>query len=197
MQAAEALMRVPEANERAVAALARAREHNPDSIKIAVLMARAQAMGGDRAGGIESLKRLVSLRKGKRSRKVIPFYRELANLYLQQDDLFEAFDALAAAHELNRFDARTALTLGMVATDLDEYKVAEKAFRAVTLMKNKEGGARDGATAEDKSTAFYHLGKIAQINGKMSQARMMVGKALAEKPENQRAKDLMEQLDAT
>jgi lipopolysaccharide biosynthesis regulator YciM len=154
-------------------------------------------MGGDWAGGIDSLNRLIASKKGKRSRKVIPVYRELASLHLQRDDLFEALDALVAAHELNRFDAQTATTLGMVAMDLDEYRVAEKAFRAVTLMKNREESrSRDGATPEDKSAAFYHLGKIAQIKGKTAQARMMVDKARAEEPENQRAKDLMVQLDA-
>lgn len=197
VQAADVLSRIPEGTDRAVAALRRAREKNPESIKIAVLMARAQVTGGDRAGGLKSLRDLLAARKGKQSRKVIAVYRELARLYLQEDDLFEAYDALTVAHELNRFDAQIAMLLGTVAADLDDYKTAERAFRAITLMKNKQPGSRDGATPEDKSTAFYHLGKIAQINGKLSQARMMAGKALAEEPENPQAKALMAQLDAS
>jgi tetratricopeptide (TPR) repeat protein len=100
------------------------------------------------------------------------------------------------AHELNRFDADTALLLGLVAYDLDQYKAADRALRTITLMKPREPGSSEGADAPARSEAYYYLGKVAHIQGRISQARMMVGKALSDNPDNVRAAKLQAELDA-
>ena len=194
--AADVLLRVPEAREEALVALHRARELNPDTTRVAVLLARAQAVGGDREGAFQSLSQLLETHRNRPSRKLAPVYRELAELHLQVDELFEALDMLNMAHELNRFDADTALLLGLVAYDLDQYKAADRALRTITLMKPKEPGSNEGADAQTKSEAYYYLGKVAQIQGRISQARMMVGKALSDNPDNARAAELQAELDA-
>ncbi|MBN1608277.1 MAG: tetratricopeptide repeat protein [Polyangiaceae bacterium] len=196
MLAADVLLRVPEARERASAVLYRARKLNPESTKVAVLLARAQAVGGDRDGAFHSLSQLLETHRNKPSRRLAPVYRELAELHLRVDELFEALDMLSMAHELNRFDADTALLLGLVAYDLDQYKAADRALRTITLMKPKDPGSNEGADAETKSEAYYYLGKVAQIQGRLSQARMMVGKALSDNPDNVRAAQLQAELDA-
>jgi tetratricopeptide (TPR) repeat protein len=196
MLAADVLLRVSEATKEALVALHRARELNPDSIKVAVLLARAQAVGGDPEGAFHSLSQLLETHRNKPSRKLAPVYRELAELHLRADELFEALDMLSMAHELNRFNADTALLLGLVAYDLDQYKAADRALRTITLMKPKEPGSNEGADAQTKSEAYYYLGKVAQIQGRISQARMMVGKALADDPDNARAVRLQAELDA-
>jgi tetratricopeptide (TPR) repeat protein len=194
--AADVLLRVSEAREEALVALHRARELNPESTKVAVLLARARAAGGDREGAFHSLSQLLETHRDKPSRKLAPVYRELAELHLQVDELFEALDMLHMAHELNRFDSDTALLLGLVAFDLDQYKAADRALRTITLMKPKEPGSNEGADAQTKSEAYYYLGKVAQIQGRVSQARMMVGKALSDNPDNARAAKLQAELDA-
>jgi Tfp pilus assembly protein PilF len=59
-------------------------------------------------------------------------------------------------------------------------------------MKITPGG--DGATAAVRALAYYHLGRMAFIQGDRRKARLMIDKAVADDPSLDAARALLEQL---
>ena len=121
---------------------------------------------------------------------------ELAQLYLREDQICEAFDALLQAQKLERRNGEVALTLGMLALDLDDEKTAGRALRSVTAMKDRTGAslAAQGARPSERSKAYFLLGNMARKKGDTSAARRLAHKAVAEDPDNRDAQLLLEVL---
>ena len=82
-----------------------------------------------------------------------------------------AIEALAKAFDNQPQHGGIALELGQLAIDLDEQDIAQRAFRAVTLMKADSGS---GVTAQDRAIAYFHLGNMAYKQGDARRATSLL-----------------------
>jgi len=87
-----------------------------------------------------------------------------------------------------------AMQLGHLALDVDDTETASKAFRSVTMMRLKQPGTSEGASAESRAVAYYHLSRIAQADGDVRKARLMASKAVSENPGHLEAQALLKEL---
>src|SRR5690606_12595694 len=106
-------------------------EQAPSSLESGVLLARLRALAGQREDAIVELTRLAEPHDSRKPLARVAALWELAQLYLRDDEILEAYDALSQAHKLERRNGEVALTLGMLAVDLDDEKMAGRALRAV------------------------------------------------------------------
>jgi tetratricopeptide (TPR) repeat protein len=193
LRAAEALLSENGDRETAIRVLEVARSEVPASIEAATLLARAYAAAGQAERGLEVLKGVASAQKGKRTRQVAAVYEQIAAIHLDEGFLSDAMEAMSRAFESDPKNAELALTLGRLALEIEEDEVAQRAFRAVTIMrpKNPEGGARP----EDKAEASFHLAALSKKQGDVRKARVLVSKALADDPDHAGARALRAELD--
>jgi Tfp pilus assembly protein PilF len=108
--------------------------------------------------------------------------------------LSDALEALSKAFESDSKNARLALDLGRLALETEEQDVAQRAFRAVTIMRAPSADGA-GASAEDKGEANFQLAALAKNAGDQRKARVLVSKALADCPDHEGARALLAELD--
>jgi tetratricopeptide (TPR) repeat protein len=168
-------------------------EQAHSSLESGVLLARLRAMRGQRGDAILDLERLAAAQDQRKPHERVTACWELAQLYLREDDIREAYDVLLQAQKLERRNGEVALMLGMMALDLDDEKTAGRALRSVTAMKARTATSQ-GARPEEKSKAYYLLSYLARQKGDTSAARRMAQRALGEDPDNTDAQWLLEVL---
>jgi outer membrane PBP1 activator LpoA protein len=88
------------------------------------------------------------------------------------------------------------MRLGQLAVEIDEDEVAQKAFRAVAIMKPPAPGSNDGAPTEAKADANYYLAVLARKSGDARKAKLLLAKALAESADHAGARQLLAELSA-
>jgi tetratricopeptide (TPR) repeat protein len=194
LRAAEALLAEGGDVPTAVRVLEVARQETPASIEAATLLARAYAASGTPERALEVLKGVAQANRGKRTKAISQVYEQIANIHLEEGFLSDALDALSKAFESDNKNARMALDIGRLALELEEGEAAQRAYRAVTIMRapGPDGG---GATAEDKAEANFQLAAIARKAGDPRKARVLVSKALADAPGHEGARTLLAELD--
>jgi tetratricopeptide (TPR) repeat protein len=193
LRAAEALLSDNGDRDTAIRVLEVARSEVPASIEAATLLARAYAAAGQAERGLDVLKGVAAAQKGKRTRAVAAVYEQIAAIHLDEGFVSDALEAFSKAFEADPKNAELALTLGRLALDIDEDDVAQRAFRAVTIMRPK--GPEGGARPEDKAEASYHLAALSKKQGDVRKARVLVSKALADDPDHAGARALLAELD--
>jgi tetratricopeptide (TPR) repeat protein len=171
-----------------------ARSDSPSSIEAATLLARSYAEVGAPERGLEVLKGVAQVNRGRRTRALSSVYQQIARIQLEQGDLSDAQDALTKAFEADSKNARLALELGRLALELGETEAAQRAFRAVTIMRapSPEG---PGAEPDDKAEANYHLAALAKQQGDPRKARVLCSKALSDNPQHEAARALLAELE--
>ncbi|HEX3595190.1 MAG TPA: hypothetical protein VHU80_08815, partial [Polyangiaceae bacterium] len=106
-------------------------------------------------------------------------------------------ESLARAFELDMRNGELAMRLAHLALDVDDKETASKALRAVTMMKLRQPGGTEGASADSKAVAYYHMSRLARAEGDIRKARLMASKAVGENPNHQEAQELLRELKAT
>ncbi|HEX5101082.1 MAG TPA: tetratricopeptide repeat protein, partial [Polyangiaceae bacterium] len=194
LRAAEALLQPGGDAETAVRVLEVARQDNASSIEAATLLARSYAALGTPAKGLEVLQGVAQANRGRRTKALSAVYEQIANIHLEEGMLSDAQEALGKAFEADSKNAKLALDLGRLALELEEVDAAQRAFRAVTIMRppGPEGG---GALPEEKAEANYHLAALAMKQGDPRKARVLVSKALADSQHHEGARQLLAELD--
>jgi tetratricopeptide (TPR) repeat protein len=135
----------------------------------------------------------VVSQRGRRARALAAVHRRLARLDLAAGNHAAALVALTRAFDNDAQNAQLALELGTLAVELELTEPATRAFRAVTLMKAVPGSL-EAATPALRALAYYHLGRMAYLQGDKRKARLMVDKAVADNPTLEAAQELLEQL---
>jgi tetratricopeptide (TPR) repeat protein len=177
----------------AVGVLERAHQQEPAHIQAAALLASALLETGNSDRALAALDETTRRHQKTRSKEVASLHRRIADIHLEADELVEAFDALSAAFALDKGDPELALSLGLLALDLDEHRVAQQALQVVTLTRtNRPDSDISGARAG----AYYHLGRLAQAQGDHVKARLMAAKATHEDPDHRQARSLLAELGA-
>jgi tetratricopeptide (TPR) repeat protein len=167
---------------------------SPESIQGAVLLARARAAVGRSHEALSALTRVVAAHRGRRTKDLSLVHREISHIHLESGDLSSALDALSKAFELDMRNGELAMQLGHLALDVDDTETASKAFRSVTMMRLKQPGTTEGASAESRAVAYYHLSRIAHAQGDVRKARLMASKAVSENPGHSDAQALLKEL---
>jgi golgin subfamily B member 1 len=170
------------------------RKLSPESIQGAVLLARAHAALGKSHEALAALEEVVAAHRGRRSRDLALVHREISNVHLEAGNLAAALEALSRAFDLDMRNGELAMQLGHLALDGGGTETAAKAFRPVTMKKLKTPGTLEGASAESKAVAYYHLSRIAQAQGDVRKARLMASKAVSENPNHAEAQALLKEL---
>jgi len=194
LRAAEALLMPGGDAETAVRVLEVALRDTPGSIEAAALLARSYAAVGTPSKGLDVLQSVAQANRGRRTRALSAVYEQIANIHLEEGMLTDAQDALSKAFEADSKNARLALDLGRLSLEIDEVEAAQRAFRAVTIMRPPTPDA-GGALPEEKAEANFHLAALAQKQGDPRKARVLVSKALADSPHHEAAKNLLAELD--
>ncbi len=168
-------------------------EQAHSSLESGLLLARLRAMRGQREDALVELAKLAAPQESRKPVERVAAFWELAQLHLLEDEIKEAYDVLLQAHKLERRNGEVALTLGMLALDLDDEKTAGRALRSVTAMKARTSTSQ-GAGPDEKSKAYYLLSHVARRKGDTNGARRMAQKAVGEDPSNKDAEALLEAL---
>jgi tetratricopeptide (TPR) repeat protein len=180
----------------AVQVLESARQDNPESVDVVVLLARAYARAQRAEEALALLNAIADANRGRRTKSLGGIYSAMAQIHLDEGYLTDALTALGKAFELDPKNGELAMRLGQLAVEIDEDEVAQRAFRAVSIMKPPAPGSTDGAPSEAKADANYYLAVLARKAGDPRKAKVLVAKALAEKTDHAGARQLLAELGA-
>ena len=133
-------------------------------------------------------------RRGKRIAALARLHLEIGRAHLAFDDIVEAFESLKAGFNLDWRNAEIAMLLGLVAIDLDDERLAERALSGLTTMparRRRGRSRRRGAQA----SAFFHLASMAYGKGDRGKARRIAGKAIGVEAGHVAARALLDQIE--
>jgi tetratricopeptide (TPR) repeat protein len=169
----------------------------PEDIEATMLLADALSHQGRMPEARAILDGVVVAQKGRRSKALSAVHRRVARLDMVAGDRASALAAMGRAFDNDPQNGQLALELGALAVELDDHDLATRAFRAVTLMKTVPAGSTEGVTTQLRAVAYYHLGRMAYLQGDRRKARLMIDKAVADDPTLEAARALLDQLRAT
>jgi tetratricopeptide (TPR) repeat protein len=181
--------------EQAVHALELARSEAGDNLEVVVLLARAYTRAGRLEEALAHLGAVIDAHRGKRLRTLGAVFEEKANVHLEEGFLTDALAALAKAFEMDPKNGRLGIRLGRLALEAEEEDLAQRALRAVAIMKTAEADGPEGARPETKADANYALAVLAQRAGDARKAKILVAKAISETPDHPEARALLAELD--
>jgi tetratricopeptide (TPR) repeat protein len=174
----------------AIAVFEEAKSLKPEDHEATLLLADAYTVAGRMTEARAVLEGAVTAQKGRRAKPLAAVYRRISRIDFAAGDTAGSLAALSRAFDNDPQSAELAMELGGLAVDLDEQDLATRAFRAVTLMKISP----DGATTQLRAIAYYHLGRMAYLQGDRRKARLMIDKAVADDPTLEAARALLDQL---
>jgi tetratricopeptide (TPR) repeat protein len=180
----------------ALSLIERARAVHPESIEATLAWADLQSASGRSPDVLAALQDVAQRNRGKRAPSLAGVYLAIGKAHLAADDLVEALEALKAGFAIDWHCGELALLVGLVALDLGEDKIAERALLAVAMAAPHKDGSSAGAAPADKVAAFYHLAVMARDQGDLAKARRWVTKAASDDPSHAGARALLDQLDS-
>ena len=172
----------------------RARAGDRDSLDAVLLWAGAQRRLGHPAEALAAIHEATGRARGKRTPLLARLHLEAARAHLAIDEIVEAFDSLKAGFSLDWRNAEIAMLLGLVAIDLDDERLAERALSGLTTtpVRDASGASPDAAL---QAGAFYRLALMAQGKGDRGKARRMATRAIGVEPGHAAARALLEQIE--
>ncbi|HEX3770104.1 MAG TPA: tetratricopeptide repeat protein [Polyangiaceae bacterium] len=177
----------------ALAVAERARAADPDGLDAVVLWAGAMRQLGRPREAIAVLEEATAKARGKRTPLLARAHLEAGKAHLALDELVEAFDALKAGFAMDWKNAEIAMLLGLLAIDLDDDKLAERALTGISAAALRDGTT--GADAAMHANAFYRLALMAQAKGDRGKAKRMASRALGIDGAHPPTRVLLDQLE--
>jgi tetratricopeptide (TPR) repeat protein len=173
------------------AALGHLREANalrPGDLECSARLAEALAATGRAQEGAELLQTLVAQHKGRRSRELAVVHRALAHVARAANDVKAELASLTAALDMDPQNGTVASELALVAREAGSLELAQRALRAVTMLK--------APAPLSRGLAYQYLGEIAQKQGDVKRAVMLLKRAVDDDPNLASARALLTQLKA-
>jgi tetratricopeptide (TPR) repeat protein len=158
----------------AIEPLAQAARLRPTSIDVVCLLADAYTASGRVDEAIEVLTPAINAQKGRRSREVSALQHRMARAANAGGGRDVEMQWLLKALESDMQNGEVASELADVAMELQQYDVALKALKAVTLLKNPGPMSRALATLRQGQIAYYQ--------GDAKRAAYLAKKALSDDP---------------
>ena len=173
------------------AALVPLREANalrPGDLECTARLAEGLAAVGKTQEASELLTALLAPHKGRRSRELALVHQAFAHVARVAGDAGVEISSLTAALDMDPQNGAVASELALVAREAGQLELAQRALRAVTMLKSPAPLSR--------SLAYQYLGEIAQKQGDVKRAVMLLKRAVDDDPNLASARALLSQLKA-
>lgn len=170
----------------AIGPLEEARTLRPNDLDCVALLADAYTAGGRYQEASDVLVAAVSAHKGRRSRELSTLYHRLARVAQATDNRTAELQHLTTALDIDAQNGHVASELSYLSMELGEWDIANRALRAITMLKTQAPLPR--------SLAYQHLGEIAQAQGDVRRAVGYLKRALDEDPNLETARALLDQI---
>ncbi|MDB4942278.1 MAG: Exonuclease SbcC [Labilithrix sp.] len=172
----------------AIAPLEEAHALRPADLDCAALLSDAYVGAGRFDEAQDLLQRTIGTFKGRRARELSSLFHRLARLGEIMGDRAAELQHLTTALDMDAQNGIVATELAYLAMELGNLDVAQRALRAITMLK--------APAPVSKALAYQHLGEIARQQGDPKRAMMLVKRAVDDDPTLESARQLLEQLQA-
>jgi len=170
----------------AVPALQKVLELQPGDSSTIVALCDAFIITEDYDAAHELLDGAIDGCRGRRTPETSMYYHRKAKVAASQEDLATQFALLQEAHLCNKKNGIVAAELADLAEELQEWDVAAKTLRTITLI--------DSEWPISKAQAYLRQGRIAQIQGDEKGAKMWARRARREDPESEEIEAFLNEL---
>jgi tetratricopeptide (TPR) repeat protein len=171
----------------AVEALEEARALRPLDPNCVALLADAYTSSGRTHDAAVLLEPLVASHKGRRARELAPLHFRLARVARHMGNAAEEARSLMLALDCDAQNGQVCSDVALRAMEADHFELANRALRAITLLK------QPGPMS--KALAYQHMGEIARKQGDAKKAMTLLNRALAEDPSLEGARALVNALE--
>jgi predicted Zn-dependent protease len=171
----------------ATQALEEARALRPADVDVAGLLAEAMALSGRGQEATALLDEVLAPHKGRRARELSPLLWREARVHRAMGDAAGETRALGQALEHDAQNGQVCANVAIRAIELDQFDIANRALRAVTLLKSPG--------PMSKALAYQYMGEIARKQGDAKRAVQLLKRALAEDPTLEGAKALIDAIE--
>lgn len=158
----------------------------PGDHDVVVLLADAYAAADRLEDASRVLNDAINAHRGRRSKELAVLQHRMGRLAYAAGDHAVEMAWLNAALDTDMQNGQVASELAEVAMEQENFEIALKALRAVTLMKNPGPMSR--------AVAFLRQGQIAQRQGDPRKAAFLARKALSEDPALEEAQSFLQRL---
>jgi tetratricopeptide (TPR) repeat protein len=172
----------------AIAPLEEAHALRPTDLDCAALLSDAYVGAGRFDEAQDLLQRTIGTFKGRRARELSALYHRLARVAEVLGDRNVELQHLTTALDMDAQNGVVASELAYLAMELQNLDVAQRALRAITMLKV--------AAPLPKALAYQHLGEIAKEQGDVKRAMMLLKRAIDDDPSLQSARTLLDALQA-
>jgi tetratricopeptide (TPR) repeat protein len=173
------------------AALVPLREANalrPGDLECSARLAEGLAAVGRTQEATELLSALLAPHKGRRSRELAVVHHAASHVARAAGDVRAELTSLTAALDMDPQSGAVASELALVAREAGQLELAQRALRAITMLKSPAPLSR--------GLAYQYLGEIAQKQGDVKRAVMLLKRAVDDDPNLASARLLLSQLKA-
>ena len=167
----------------AIAPLEEAHALRPTDLDCAALLSDAYVGGGRFDEAQDLLLRTIGTFKGRRARELSALYHRLARISEVLDDKPTELQHLTTALDMDAQNGVVASELAYLAMELQNLEIAQRALRAITMLKVP--------APLPKAQAYQHLGEIARQQGDVKRAMMLVKRAIDDDPTLESARTLL------
>jgi tetratricopeptide (TPR) repeat protein len=172
----------------AIAPLEEAHALRPTDLDCAALLSDAYVGAGRFDEAQELLQRTIGTFKGRRARELSALYHRLARVAEILGDKNAELQHLTTALDMDAQNGVVASELASLAMEVQNLDVAQRALRAITMLKQ--------AAPIPKALAYQYLGEIARQQGDVKRAMMLLKRAIDDDPSLQSARVLLDALQA-
>jgi golgin subfamily B member 1 len=170
----------------AVGPLEEAHALRPSDLDCAALLADAYVGSGRFDEAQELLQRAIGSFKGRRARELSALYHRLARMAEFLGDKVSELQYLTTALDMDSQNGAVAAELAYRAMELQNWDVAQRALRQITMLKVP--------APLPKALAYQHLGEIARHQGDNRKAMMLLKRAIDDDPSLHTARALLDAL---
>ncbi len=171
----------------AIVALTEARALRPTDSDCVDLLADALIVTGRASDALALIEQIIGPSKGRRSRELAGLYWRLSRVGRAMGDAAGELRALVQALECDAQSGRVCADVAERAMELGQLDVANRALRAVTLLKTPG--------PMSKALAYQHMGEVARAQGDPKRALTLVKRALVEDPTLEGARFLVDAIE--
>ncbi len=172
----------------AIVPLEEAHALRPADLDCAALLSDAYVGAGRFEESQDLLLKTIATFKGRRARELSALYHRLARIAEILGDKVQELQHLTTALDMDAQNGVVASELAQTAMDIGNWDVAQRALRAVTMLKTP--------APLPKALAYQHLGEIARQQGDSKRAMMLLKRAIDDDPSLESARAILEALQA-
>ena len=173
--------------EAAMVALKEARALRPTDSDCIGLLADALILMDRAPDALALIEQIIGPSKGRRSRELASVYWRLSRVGRAMGDVAGEMRALVQALECDAQSGQVCADVAARTMELGQLDVANRALRAVTLLKTPG--------PMSKALAYQHMGEIARVQGDPKRALTLVKRALVEDPTLEGARVLVDAIE--